>query len=142
MPTLQPWVINAFGALVAFFFVGFLFKAVSKENPYLMSVVLYAVAAVAAGCVIVFGSQGLARPSLRSIVIAGLIGLASLTGTIFSLRSIATAPNPGYTIAIYSAFFVPVAIASYFVFGSSLGWQQFLGIVAVLIGLVLLSLPR
>ena len=78
--------------------------------------------------------------STKSIIIAVIIGISSVVATVFALKSVELAPNPGYSGAIYSANFVLVTLISVLVFGSSLSVVKLIGVVAVFVGLVLLSL--
>ncbi len=59
--------------------------------------------------------------------------------TVFALKSIKIAPNPGYSVAIYSANFVLLAVISVLVFKSELNLIKFIGIMSILVGIVLLS---
>ncbi len=134
------WVLYAFVALIGYFLVNFLLKVVSNENPFVVSLILYASAVAAMLAVILPSSDISMAISRKSAIIACLIGLFSVGATVFALKSVEIAPNPGYSVAIYSAGFVFVAIASVFVFGSEFTMTKFAGVLAVLAGMVLLAL--
>lgn len=132
------WLVYAFVAFLGYFFVNFLFKFVSSENPFLISLFLYG--AAAATMFLILAPKMDFSINTRSIIIAVLIGICSVTATVFALKSIKLAPNPGYSVAVYSANFLLLTIVSVFVFGSSLTTIKFLGVLATLIGLILLSI--
>lgn len=136
---MEPWVLYAFGAMGGFFFFNFLSRFVGGENQFLVSIVLYISAAI--GAFVVFRSTGgdVSFHSRWSPLVAILLGLASLGGTVCLIKAIGYAPNPGYASAISVTYVPLLAIVSYFIFGSPLGTQQLLGIAAVLIGVWLLS---
>ncbi len=133
----ETWVIYAFIGFLGYFFVNFLFKYVSSENPLLVSLILYGAAALSMLLFLVPQMQF--SISMKAVLIAIIIGICSVTATVFALKSIELAPNPGYSGAIYSANFVLVTLISVLVFGSSLNLPQFMGVIAVFVGLVLLS---
>lgn len=131
------WIIYAFIAFIGYFLVGLLFKYVAKDSPFLVSLILYGAAAASMFLILLPKMEFTISP--RSIIIAILIGLSSVTATVFALKSIKIAPNPGYTVAIYSASSVLVTIASVFLFGASLTPAKLLGVLATFLGLILLS---
>ncbi len=134
----ETWVIYAFIGFIGYFFVNFLFKFVSSENPLMISLILYGTAAIS--MLVLLAPKMQFALSTKAIIIAAIIGISSVVATVFALKSIALAPNPGYSGAIYSANFVLVTLISVLVFGSSLSLVKFIGVAAVFIGLVLLSL--
>ena len=138
MKMIEPWVLYAFIGLIGYFFVNLLLKYVSSENLFLVSLVVYGSAAIS--MLVVIGPRMEFSLGARSIVLAVLIGICSVTATIFAAKSMRTAPNPGYSATIYSANFVLLAIVSMFLFGSPFSFIKFLGILATLVGLVLLSI--
>jgi|SRR3989344_6214270 len=132
------WVIYAFAGFLAYFFVNFFFKFISSENPIVASMIVYGAAAIV---MLVLALQKMDFSiNAKSALIAALAGFASVTGTIFALKSMQLAPNPGYSTAIFSANFVLLTIVSIFFFGSELTLIKGLGLLATLIGLVLLSI--
>lgn len=138
MKMIETWVIYAFMGFIGYFFVNFLFKFVSSENPFMISLVLYGAAAVS--MFLISATKMDFSITTRSLIIAILIGICSVIGTVFGLKSIKLAPNPGYSAAIYSANFVLLTIISIFAFGSSLTITKFMGVLATLLGLILLSI--
>ncbi len=135
---MQTWVIYALIAFIGYFFVNFLFRFVSSENPLLISMILYGTAGIV--MFIILASKMDFSIPIRSVIISILIGICSVIATVFALKSIKLSPNPGYSSAIYSANFVLLTIVSFFVFGSSLTLTKFLGVLATLFGLILLSI--
>ena len=136
----QLWAIYAFVALIGFFLVNFLFKVVSHENPLVVSLILYSSAVLTMLALILPSSDISMAISKKSAIVAAFIGLFSVGATIFALKSVEIAPNPGYSVAIYSAGFVFVVVASVFAFGSEITMTKFVGILAVFAGMVLLAL--
>lgn len=132
------WVIYAFVGFIAYFFTNFLFKFVASENPLVVALILYAAAAISM-LVILLPKMDFAIGG-RSIAIAALIGIASVVGTVFAIKSINLAPNPGYSTAIFSANFVLLTIVSVWAFGSSLSLVQGAGVALTFVGLLLISL--
>ena len=138
MKMIETWVIYAFVGFIGYFFVNFLFKFVSSENPFLISLILYG--AAAGSMFLVLAPKMEFSITTRSLIIAVLIGICSVTATVFAIKSINLAPNPGYSVTIYSAGFVLLAIVSVFVFKSSLTVTKILGVLATFLGLILLSI--
>lgn len=134
---IEAWVIYAFLALIGYCFVNFLLKLVASGNPLVVSFVLYGAGAICMLGILAFKPEFSLSP--RSIIIAVAIGIASAVATTLGIKSIHLAPNPGYSVAIYSSSFVFLTIISVFAFGSPLTFKKFLGILAVLFGLILLS---
>lgn len=138
MKMVEPWVLYAFIAFLGYFSVNFLFKFVSNENPLMVSMIFYGFGALAM-LALIAPKKDFSINS-RTLLIALLIGLCSVTATIYALKSIKLAPNPGYSVAIYSSNFVLVAIVSLLVLHSEVSLKKILGIISALIGLLLLSI--
>lgn len=138
MKMFETWVIFAFVSLLGYTLVNLLYKPISKENPLLMAFIIYGSATII--ILILLFIQGNFSISSKSTAIAIIIGLSSAFATIFAIKSINLAPNPGYSVAIYSASFVFIAVASVFLFSSTLTIKKVIGILATLIGLILLSI--
>ena len=130
--------IYAFLAFLGYLFVNLGMKFVSGENPYLVSLVLYFVAGISMFVVLLQKFEFSIAP--KSIMIAALMGLFSLGATVFALKAMKTTSNPGYVVAIFSANFVVLSIISVFIFGSSLSLKGLIGVIAIFIGLMLLSI--
>ena len=64
----------------------------------------------------------------------------SYLGNLLYVKSIALAPNPGYSAAIIGMQLVFITLASVFLFGSELSLQKGVGIFFGLLAIVLLSL--
>ncbi len=133
----EKWVIFALISFLAYFFVNLLMKFLSHENPYLVSLQLYLASALF--MFFFMGRNFKIKLDKKSIWICIATGISSMIATIFSLKALSTAPNPGYAVAIFSSSYVLIAIISPFVFKSSLDSRKVIGIIATLIGLVLLS---
>ena len=73
-------------------------------------------------------------------VIALLAGAAALSyvGNLFSVRAVATAPNPGYAVALVSLQAAVVTIAALGVAGATLSWVKALGVILCCAGIALL----
>lgn len=136
---MKQWVIFSFLAFVAYFIVNFCFKFISGKNPFIAAFILYVFDLIII-TVFVFSQHYKFDVDLKQIIITAVIALASITGTVFALKAINLAPNPGYSVAIFSSNFLLITIASIFIFGSELNIVKVLGMIATLIGLVLLSI--
>jgi drug/metabolite transporter (DMT)-like permease len=73
-------------------------------------------------------------------VVALLAGAAALSyvGNLFSVRAVATAPNPGYAVALVSLQAAVVTIAALGVAGATLSWVKLLGVILCCGGIALL----
>jgi drug/metabolite transporter (DMT)-like permease len=73
-------------------------------------------------------------------VIALLAGTAVLSyiGNLFSVRAVATAPNPGYAVALVGLQAAVVTIAAVGVGGATLSWVKTLGVILCCLGIALL----
>ncbi len=138
MKMIETWIIYAFVGFIGYFMVNFLMKYVANENPLMVSLILYSAAAITMFAIIMYGGDFSIQ--WKSIGIAVVMGLFSVAATIFAIKSVGLAPNPGYSVAIFSSNFVLLTIVSVFAFGSKLTLQKGVGIVATLIGLVLISI--
>ena len=135
---MEVWIIYAFLAFLGYLFVNLGMKFVSVENPYLVSLILYFAAGIAM-LVVLLPKFQFSIP-IKSIAIATVMGLFSVTATIFALKAMKTSPNPGYVSAIFSAKFVVLSIISVFIFYTALSLKGILGVIAVFVGLLLLSI--
>ena len=138
MKMLETWVIYALIAFMGYFFVNLIMRMVSSENPLVVTLVFYATATLA--LLLFLAARKEFSISTRGVALSMVIGIFSIVATVFFVKSISIAPNPGYTAALSSANFVLLAIVSVFVFRSPLTPLKFLGIVATLIGLILLTI--
>ena len=73
-------------------------------------------------------------------VVALLAAAAALSyvGNLFSVRAVATAPNPGYAVALVSLQAAVVTIAALGVAGATLSWVKALGVILCCAGIALL----
>jgi uncharacterized membrane protein len=76
----------------------------------------------------------------KTIFLSVLVGISSVLGSLFAILSIRHAPNPGYSVAIYSANFVLLALTSILFFRSELTIPKLLGMLSIIFGIFLLSL--
>ena len=135
---LELWVIYALIAFAGYFCVNFLLKLVSTQNRFMVAMILYATAAVT--MLILLAVKGDFAIDMKHAGLAAAMGLFSVIGLVFSLKSVELAPNPGYAAAIFSSNFVLLALVSIWAFGSELTLQKAVGVLATFVGLVLLSL--
>jgi drug/metabolite transporter (DMT)-like permease len=70
----------------------------------------------------------------------GVAALLAYVGNFYSVRALAAAPNPGYSIAIVGLQAVVVTLAAVLLFGAALSWTKLLGVVLCFAGLVLVVL--
>ncbi|PYR91191.1 MAG: hypothetical protein DMF84_17970 [Acidobacteria bacterium] len=68
------------------------------------------------------------------VVVAAL----SYVGNLFSVRAIASAPNPGYAVAVVSVQAAVVTLAGIFLLGASFSWVKTAGVVLCCAGIALL----
>lgn len=76
-------------------------------------------------------------PVLLWLVLAAFLSYAA---NLFYTKSIALAPNPGYSATIVSLQLAIIAIASFFLFGSELTLLKGTGILLAIVAAVLLAL--
>ena len=67
------------------------------------------------------------------------IAIFSYAGNLFGLRSIASAPNPGYTMAIMGCSSIIVLLGSVIFFDAHLSLTKIVGIILCVAGVVFLS---
>lgn len=135
---MELWIIYAFLAFLGYLFVNIGMKFVSVENPYLVSLILYFSAGIVMLIVLLQKFEFSIAP--KSIAISAVMGLFSVGATVFALKAMKMTSNPGYVAAIFSANFVVLSIISVFIFGSSLSLKGIAGVIAVFVGLLLLSI--
>jgi drug/metabolite transporter (DMT)-like permease len=72
--------------------------------------------------------------------LALLAGTAVLSyaGNLFSVRAVATAPNPGYAVAVVSLQGLVVTLIAAGLFGASLTWVKMIGVALCCAGVALL----
>ncbi len=85
-----------------------------------------------------FSKQSLAisKPLIMIVIFAALTALA---GNYFLNKAVYESPNPGYATAVASLQILIVVISSFFIFGSDLTIQKFIGAMLVLVGVFLLG---
>jgi len=69
-----------------------------------------------------------------------LAAFLSYLGNLLYVKSLSTAPNPGYTTAINSLQIILITIGSFLLFGSGISAKNIVGIVLGLIAIILLTL--
>ena len=74
------------------------------------------------------------------IFLLALAAFLSYVGNLFTLKSLALTPNPGYTQAIVSLNIAFITLASILLFGSKITLIKGAGVVCAIIGLILLAL--
>ncbi len=135
---MELWVVYSFIAFLGYLFVNLGMKLVSAENPYIVSLILYFSATVAMLFMALQKAQFSAAP--KSIAIAAAMGLFSVGATVFALKAMKLAPNPGYVVTIFSANFVVLTIISVIFLGAAFDWKGIVGTLAIFAGLALLSI--
>lgn len=135
---MELWLIYSFIAFLGYLFVNLGMKFVSAENPYVVSLILYSSATVAMLFMALEKAQFSAAP--KSIAISAAMGLFSVGATVFALKAMKIAPNPGYVATIFSANFVVLTIISVIFLGTALDWKGIVGTLLIFAGLALLSI--
>lgn len=79
-----------------------------------------------------FQKVDLAISTFQLIVILLASLLFSYLGSVLSLKSIESAPNPGYSLIISKSYVVLTAVASVFIFGSPLSLRSIISIILVI----------
>lgn len=74
----------------------------------------------------------------RVAALLALIAVLSYVGNLFSVRAVATAPNPGYAVAIVGLQAAAVTIGAVMLSGATLSWVKGLGVLLCSIGIALL----
>jgi hypothetical protein len=67
-----------------------------------------------------------------------VVAVLSYVGNLFSVRAVATAPNPGYAMAIVGLQAAAVTIAAVVLSGATVSWVKGLGVLLCTIGIALL----
>lgn len=132
-----------FYALIAFFAWGIAnlgFRYISEKDPVAMTLFMYVAATAVLGgyTLVTFGDRDVSLNKYG--IVAALMGLGSIVGTIAIIKGTEIAPNPGYVIAISSASVIIVTLLSLFIYGSELSLINLIGVVTVVVGIALLSL--
>ena len=78
--------------------------------------------------------------SSTALILLAIIGLFAALGNTMMIKSVATAPNPGYSLAIAAAHVFLVAILSIFLFKSQITLAKGVGLLLTVIGVILLGL--
>lgn len=73
-------------------------------------------------------------------IVAALMGVGSIIGTLAVIKGVEIAPNPGYVMAVFSANAIIVTVLSPFIYGSEISPMNLLGVVIVVFGISLLVL--
>lgn len=80
------------------------------------------------------------KTSTTGVIILVVLALFLVLGNIFLIKAIATAPNPGYALAINSVQVLIVAVAAIFLFKSEFTFIKAAGALLAVIGVILLGL--
>ena len=78
------------------------------------------------------------RYSAKYIFLVFVMGLFTFISYYSFLKGIELAPNPGYPMAIQSVSYVAVTIIACYYFKSEINKKKMLGIVAIIVGLILM----
>lgn len=134
------WVRDALFAMLAFTVIQLATKQLTR-----LGLGPAAILAVTSGCVTVIAgvsmeAAGEGLPKLPVLAAIAALSVLSYAGNFFLIRSIATAPNAGYPIAVTSAQVALVAVASAVLFQAELSPLKIVGVVLCLAGVVAVSL--
>jgi uncharacterized membrane protein len=135
---IELWVLYSLVAFLGYFLINFFLKVLASENPFMVTLLVYAAAAVAMFIVLLPKMEF--SIDFRPALIAIILGVLSAFTTVVALKALDIAPNPGYAVSIYSANFVLLAIVSVFAFGSSFNLMKFIGVLLTFAGMIMLSI--
>lgn len=135
------WFLYALIAMVSFTFM-FLFLTQIGKLGLRAEITLVYYFIVAAVIIAVYGLSSklqfnVSQYLLLFILLAAIFGAI---GNVFLLKSMTSAPNPGYAIAVSGIHIMLVAVISIFLFNAEFTLVKILGVVLSVTGVILLSL--
>ena len=133
------WQWYALSAMLCFATMQLVFAQLTRRgvSPAAILLVVFGVAALLyAGHVRVTRTHVPMTTSALVMLITSAV--LSFAGNLFSLRAMASAPNPGYASAISGVHALVVTVCSIFLFGLAVSWPKLCGVVLCVIGVALL----
>jgi drug/metabolite transporter (DMT)-like permease len=126
-------------AMICFAAMQLVFRELGRRGVNL-SAVLLVVFALAALLYLLHVRVTRAPVPATATVLALLAGTAVLSyiGNHFSVRAVATAPNPGYALALVSLQGAVVTLIAAALFGASLSWIKLVGVALCCVGVALI----
>jgi uncharacterized membrane protein len=138
---MQTWVIQALIATIGFTVVALVFKKLASDGASSGTINMYFFLMVFVGLVIYNIAAGESfKADYKFFLLLLAAAVLAVFTNIYHIKSLHSAPNPGYTRAIVAFNAVLVAIISVFLFQSKLTLIKGLGIVLAIIGIILVSL--
>lgn len=132
------WMVYALIAFLAWGASNLGFKYISGKDELVMSFFIYASAtAMLAGYIAFTFSQRNVSMG-KFAIIAALMGIVSIIGTIAIMKGVEVAPNPGYVLAISSSSVIIVTLLSPLLYESELSPLNLIGVIVVIFGIALL----
>jgi|SRR5215467_10312610 len=132
----QWWAVTA---MACFAVMQLIFAALSRRGTNVTIVLLYV---FAIGALFYLLHARVSRASLlqppRTVALLTLAAALSYIGNWLLVRAVATAPNPGYPIAISGLQAAVVTLVSVAALGATLSWSKALGVALCAVGVTLL----
>lgn len=133
------WQWYAVSAMLCFATMQLVFAYLTRRgvNPAAILLVVFGVAALlyAAHVRVTRTQVPMTIPAVAMLITAAILSFA---GNLFSLRAMASAPNPGYASAISGVHALVVTVCSIFIFGLAVSWPKLCGVILCMLGVALL----
>lgn len=136
------WLTLAFIAMITNSFALLLIRKIGKRmKPEVMTFYIFLMLAISLAIINVIFSKAF---FISSSLFIPLVTIGIMGGTTYLLfyKSISLAPNPGYSIAIFSLNVIIITLISNIILDTSLNLTKLLGIVIATLGTILLTLLK
>ena len=132
----QWWAVLAMGCFAA---MQLIFAALGRRGVDVAGMLLYVFAIAALFYMVhVRASRAVLPRALNDVALLAAAAALSYVGNWLLLRGVATAPNPGYAVAISGLQAAVVTVISVGLLGASLSWSKAAGVLLCAIGVMLL----
>jgi len=134
------WFIYALIAMVAFTINFLLIKKISLlgVRAHVVLIYIFAISALIA-LVYSFVIKDSIKVNNYVLVLLIITAVFAVVGNFFLFESIASSPNPGYSLAVSGSYILLVAIASVFIFQSDFTLSKLIGTVLAVIGIIMIG---
>lgn len=109
-------------------------------NSYTILIFEFLIAAILLTAYSVFTKTSIIPSDNNIWYLLLLVGILGAVGNLLLVQGIASAPNPGYALAVVNANVILVTIAAFFLFKSGITLVKGIGLVLALIGVILIGL--
>jgi drug/metabolite transporter (DMT)-like permease len=132
----QWWAVMAMGCFAA---MQLIFAALGRRGVDVAGMLLYVFAIAALFYMVhVRASRAVLPRALDDVALLAAAAALSYVGNWLLLRGVATAPNPGYAVAISGLQAAVVTVVSVGLLGASFSWSKAAGVLLCAIGVMLL----